>query len=148
MPEETMFLRDAALRLARTRNPKTNRIQSSKLFSALQTGERKAGVYILNGTEWIEIPETYWLGINSNKFRRIARTDDPKSGTYTLRVTEFPGEVARIICNEIRLNEESSRKHQTELASITDVIKATAQQYEVVVKTKEFQQYLQRPGLD
>ena len=38
MPEETMILRDAALRLARAGDPKTNRIQSSKLFSALQLG--------------------------------------------------------------------------------------------------------------
>ena len=77
MPEETMVLRNAALRLARTGAPKTNRIQSSKLFSALQSGELKAGFYILGGTEWIEIPVRYWLEINSSKFRRIARTNDP-----------------------------------------------------------------------
>jgi hypothetical protein len=148
MPEETMILRDAALRLARTRDPKTNRIQSSKLFSALQSGELQAGFYILGGTEWIEIPVTYWLGIDSSKFRRIARTNDPKSGTYTIRATEFPDEVARIICREIRLNEETLGQHQIESASVAGVIKATAQPYEVVVKTKDFQQYLQRHGLD
>ena len=134
MPEETMILRDAAQRLARTRNPKTNRIQSSKLLSVLRSGDLKAGFYILGGTVWIEIPETYWLGINSSKFRRIARTDDPKSGTYPIRATEFPDQVASIIWSKIGSNEQ-----------IAAVIKATARPYEVTIKTKDFLDYLQSP---
>ena len=46
------------------------------------------------------------------------------------------------------MNEETSGQHQIESASVADVIKATAQRYEVVVKTKDFQQYLHRHGLD
>jgi hypothetical protein len=150
MPEETMILRDAALRLVRTRNPKTNRIQSSKLLSVLRSGDLKAGFYILDGTVWIEIPVTYWLGINSIKFRRIARTDDPKSGTYPIRANKFPDQVASIICSKIESNERASGQHQIEsgLESVADVIEATARPYEATIKTKDFLDYLQRQGLE
>jgi hypothetical protein len=150
MPEETITLRDAAERLARIRRPKGKGIESSRLFSLLRSGELKAGFYILVGTVWIEIPLTYWHGIDSSKFRRIARTDDPKSGTYTIRANEFPDQVASIICSKIGSNERTSGQHQVEsgMERVTDVIKATARPYEVTIKTKDFSDYLQRHDLE
>jgi hypothetical protein len=150
MPEETITLREAAQRLARIRRPRGRGIESSRLFSLLRSGEFRAGFYILGGTTWIEIPLTYWHGIDSRKFRRIARTDDPKSGTYTIRANEFPDQVASIICGEIGSNERTSGQHQIELGieRVTDVIKATASPYEVTIKTKDFSDYLQRHGLE
>jgi hypothetical protein len=147
MPEETITLRDAAQRLARTRRPKGRGIESSRLLSLLRSGELKAGFYILGGTVWIEIPLTHWHGISSSKFRRIARTDDPKSGTYTIRANEFPDQVASIICSKIR-SEPASGQHQIEsgMEWITDVIEATATPYEVTTKTKDFSDYLRHQG--
>jgi hypothetical protein len=146
MPEETMILRDAARRLARARNQKAKGIESSKLLSLLRSGELKAGFYILGGAVWIEIPLTYWLGIGSSKFRRIGRTDDPKSGAYNIRANEFPDQVARIICNEVGGNEQTSGRSQTNPSRerIATVIAAAARSCEVTVKTKDFSDYLQR----
>jgi hypothetical protein len=152
MPEETMILRDAALRLARarTKNPKTNRIQSSKLLSVLRSGDLKAGFYILGGTVWIEIPLAYWHGIDSSKFRRISRTKDPKSGTYPIRANEFPDQVASIICNEVERGEQTPGQSKTNpnRGEIAAVIDAAAQSCEVTVKTNDFLAYLKSHRLE
>jgi hypothetical protein len=138
MPEETTTLRDAARCLARS--TKGHGIQSSNLLSILRSGELKAGFYFLNGTTWIEIPFEYWHAIDSIKFRRIGRSDDPRSGTYKIRATEFPDQISRIICAKIE------NKQTASVEAVTEVVDAAAKSYEVVVKTSALSEYRQRPG--
>jgi hypothetical protein len=66
-----------------------------------------------------------------------------------LRATEFPDQIARIICSSIGLNEETSgqRRIESGLEPIADVIKATAQRYEVTIKMKDFSRFFQDHGL-
>jgi hypothetical protein len=108
--EETMTLRDAARRLARSKNSKAKGIQSSNLLSLLKSGE----------------------------FRRIGlKPDDPRSGTYKIRAVTIPDQVARIICKAIATSQQPSGGHQT-LGVVTAVVDAAARSYEVVVKTSSW----------
>jgi hypothetical protein len=140
MPEETITLRDASRRLARIRKPKAKGIESSRLLSLLRSGELTAGFYFWRGTVWVGIPLAHWQGIDSNKFRIGRKPDDPKSGTYQVKANEFAEEVTRTLWN----NDLSGPNRE----EVTAVIQETAKRYEVVIKTENFQQYLQRHELD
>jgi hypothetical protein len=140
MPEETITLRNAAQRLARIRSPKGRGIESSRLLSLLRSGELKAGFYFLGGTIWIGIPLAHWQGIDSTQFRIGRKRDDPTSGTYQIKASEFAKEVAPTLWN----NDQPGPSRE----EVTAVIKETANPYQVAVKTEEFQQYLKRHQLD
>jgi hypothetical protein len=147
MPEQTMPLRDAAQSLARAKNPKAKGIQSSKLLSLLKSGELKAGFYILGGSIWIEIPLAYWETIGVDKFRIGRSRDDPKSGTYKLSLSRFAPEVAKVICKQLDANEKSSARHESSKTELlTAVVDSATKSYEVTVKTKDFQEYLNSHG--
>jgi hypothetical protein len=145
MPEETITLRESARRLARIRSPKGTKIESGKLLNVLRSGELKAGFYLLDGTVWIEIPDAYWRGINTNKFAIGRKRGDSKSGTYRVKANKFPNQVASTLYNSQQTSERQSSPSRERLVA---VIEETTKWYEVTIKTKDFLEYLQRKGLE
>jgi hypothetical protein len=145
VPEEAITLREAARRLARIANPKGRTIQSSKLLNVLRSGELKAGFYFLDGTAWIEIPDAYWRGINSNKFRIGRKRGDSKSGTYRVKANEFPIQVVSALCGSEQTSERQSIPSRERLVA---VIEETTKWYEVTIKTKDFLEHLPGNGLE
>jgi hypothetical protein len=150
MPEGTITLREAASRLARIRNPKGKKIESSRLLNVLRSGQLRAGFYFLHGAAWIEIPLWYWQAIGADRFRGIGRkAGDPKSGTYKIKANEIPEEVARVICTLVAQDEKFSGEHQTKTLqeAVADVVGATAVEHEVTIKTRDFDAHLDSRGL-
>jgi hypothetical protein len=149
MPEQTMTLRDAAQSLARAKNPKARGIQSSKLLNLLKSGELKAGLYILGGSIWIEIPLAHWEALGTDEFRIGRSRDDPESGTYKLSLSEFSPEVAKIICKQLEENERSKNRHaSSKIELLTAVVVSATKSYEATVKTDDFKEYLHSQGLE
>jgi hypothetical protein len=148
MPEETISLREAAVRLARIRNPKGRKIESSRLLNVLRSGDLKAGFYFLHATEWVEIPAAYWQRIGSDSFRRIARSQsEARFGAYKVRANAFPDQVASIVCGKLAATAVASRaQSQTDEETAAEIIRDTAISYEVTIKRKEFDEYLTRHG--
>jgi hypothetical protein len=143
MPEETITLRDAARRLTLAKDPKAKKFAERDLLGLLRSGELKAGFYILSGTVWIDVPLAHWEKTGGDKFRALhLRRGDPKSGTYKVRANKFPDQVAKVICQKV-----ANDKAQQAENSVAAIVTAAAESYEVTLKSKDFQDYLERRGL-
>jgi len=150
MLEETIKLREAARRLARIRNPKGNNIESSRLLGVMQSGDLKAGFYVMDGMQWIEIPSNYWRDIDSRKFRIGRRHDDQKSGSYAIKGAQFSDQLAVVIHRVLKQSAATSAEHQ--VGAMRDPLitglDSAAKSHEVLVRTAEFDDYRRRQGLE
>lgn len=148
MAEETMILREVARRLAIIKNAKATGVDVDKLHSLLRLGELLAGFYLMGGTVWIDVPVAHWEVISSAKMRKITRKpNEPKSGSYKLRASKFPDQVASVICKQVEAKEETPNQDLTKSGLVTAVIVAADKSYEVTIRTRTFLEYLERHGI-
>jgi hypothetical protein len=133
---ETIPLREAALRLAKIRQPGTTKIDDGQLLSLLRAGDLRAGFEFLGATRrWIPIDRNYWVTVDSAKFRSI-RSDG--GYTFKVRLRDFAE-----IYSGLVLNDSSSLKDELPIA-----LAAASQSYEVVIQADEWKEYLSSHDLD
>ena len=127
---ETITLREAALRLAKIKQPGTKKIDDGQLLSLLRAGDLRAGFEFLGATRrWIPIDQNYWVTVDSAEFRSI-RSDG--GYTFKVRLRDFAKAYLQLIPDD-----PSSLKREFQIA-----LAAAATKYEVVVQAKEWKKYL------
>jgi hypothetical protein len=99
MQKSVISLREVARRLGEFRKPKRI-IDPDKLLSLLKSGALSAG-FEFPGRKivlWIPIPQNYWLTVHMHKFQSLGfQLDDPSSGTFTVRISEFSEELTKSV---------------------------------------------------
>jgi hypothetical protein len=127
----TISLREVALRLARIKEPTTKRIDHGWLLSLLREGDLRAGFeYPGFVRRWIPIQPTYWLNIDSGKFRSI-RSD----GEYTFKVR--PRDFAEDYLNLVPSTPSESLKEEFRV-----FLEGVSRKFEVVIQDEEWKRFL------
>jgi hypothetical protein len=142
MQKSVISLREVARRLGEFRKPKRI-IDPDKLLSLLKSGALSAG-FEFPGRKivlWIPIPQNYWLTVHMHKFQSLGfQLDDPSSGTFTVRISEFSEELTKSVTQTV--NDASKATEELSYA-----FAKSSRPYEVVITDKEWASYLERNDL-
>ena len=141
MKRSVISFREVARRLGGFCKPK-RLVDPDKLLSLLKSGELTAGFEYpgQNIVLWIPIPQTYWLATHMHKFHSLNINDDPRSGTFTVRISEFSEELTKSLTESV--NDASKRADQLSYA-----LANSNRPYEVVITDEEWASYLERNEL-
>jgi hypothetical protein len=138
---ETISLRDVALRLAKIRQPTTNRIHEGRLLSLLRSGALTAGFEFPGpARRWISLDSNYWLTVDGEKFASI-RSDGAR--TYKIKITDCAEAFSKAVFGNKR-TESSAALSKEELAR---VLMSASARFEVVIQAQELQRYLDSEGI-
>jgi hypothetical protein len=142
MKMSVISFREVARRLGELRKPRRI-IDPDKLLSLLKSGELNAGFEFpgQNIAPWIPIPQNYWLTVHMHKFHSLNFDSyDSKSGTFTVRISEFSEELTKSLTESIK---DASKI----AAELSYALANSNRPYEVVVTDKEWASYLERNDL-
>jgi hypothetical protein len=146
--QATITLRDVARRLAQLSRSGADKIADGKLLGLLKAGELKAGIYFHGqSTRWIPISRSYWIGVSSDKFRSIRRSDKNKlPGTYKVRLSQVADEYSKVMSQHMKIDQQ--RKDEAIWEELKAALAAASRRYEVVIKEEDYKNYLERHNLE
>jgi hypothetical protein len=137
--EPPLTLREVALLLGKIVRLPNGKPDVRRLLALLKAEELNAGFeYPGIRMYWIRIPKSYWAGVNSRKFGVLwFRTDDPRTGTYQVRIADFADEFFQVVSQE-------AAGTDAVLEEMKKALSAARRRYEVVITNVEWTKYLER----
>jgi hypothetical protein len=144
--QQTIPLREVALRLARLPKSGTGRIADGKLLGLLQAGDLKAGFHFPRKlASWIPISRTYWARVSSDKFRSIRRSEKYKlSGTFKVRLSDVADEYVEVT----RLEIDQRGSTDNIWHEIKETLAAASRRFEVLIREQDWDDYLKKHDLE
>jgi hypothetical protein len=151
--ESTIVLREIAHRLGNIRRLPSGKSAVPELLRLLKSGELNAGfAFPARSVHWISIPTSYWTGVTSQEFRSLqfVQGDKHKTGTYTVRISQFADEYVRVVSQQFE-NDGASGATRAKITLILDELKTalsvSQRSYEVALIEQEWTDYLQRHSI-
>ena len=142
---DTIILRDAARTLADVApSKKGEKISDGKLLRALKSGEIRGGFHCsTDPLIWISIPQTYWVDITSDDFRRIRYSSGKKNrtGAYKVTLKDFPKQYMSAC---IRVAKDAGKEVSPDwmIDTFYAAVNQIGSEFEVEIPKENWEQYL------
>jgi hypothetical protein len=143
MPSNNIALREAGKKLQKLKPNESisNSNAYNVLLKKLRSGELSAGFYVTSDPEsWIEIPNDYWLHVETSRFKDIL-VNDSHPGTFKIKPRYFSEQIAEIFVKRANAAPEATTR------ALTSFVAAAASGYEPEIPFTVWQKFLEKNGV-
>ena len=144
--EMTISLREIAIRLSQLKSKK-EQPDVDRLLALLKSGKLLAG-FVFPGlvNRWIDIPQTYWAGIGTDRFLAVTYSDgsDKKIGAFKVPLRDFAAQYIQCLAGGVSesMKVDANGAVTALLEEVQHAVPLMAKYFEVRVREEVWTEYL------